>query len=256
MIVIVDDLRVGRALRALRLRRGWRQADLAVAAGLSQSTISLVERGHWTRLSVSAVRTAFAALDARLDGAVSWRGGALDHLLDEGHAALVGEFGGRLRRERWTIEIEATYSIFGERGSIDILAGHESSCAALVVEVKTEIASVEETIRRLDAKVRLASAIATERFGWRPRVVARLLVVRDGSTSRRRIERQRAVFDAAFPDRGDSVRAWLREPSARLSGLVFMSATNPRGTRRPVAGRAGYSRARAPKGLTTDRPGS
>jgi len=34
----------------------------------------------------------FAAVDAGFDGTVRWRGGELDRLLDERHAALVGAF--------------------------------------------------------------------------------------------------------------------------------------------------------------------
>jgi hypothetical protein len=56
--------------------------------------------------------------------------------------------------------------VFGERGSIDLLAWHESSRTLLVIELKTELTSVEETLRRHDSKVRLAPGIARERFGW------------------------------------------------------------------------------------------
>jgi ornithine carbamoyltransferase len=66
-----------------------------------------------------------------------------------------------------------------------------------VIEVKTEIASVEELLRRHDAKVRLAPRIAEARFGARPMVTARLLVVADSSTNRRRLERMAAV--SPFP---------------------------------------------------------
>jgi ribosome-binding protein aMBF1 (putative translation factor) len=42
----MDDQRFGSAVRAVRQRRGWRQADLAEAARVSMATISRVERGH------------------------------------------------------------------------------------------------------------------------------------------------------------------------------------------------------------------
>ena len=42
----VDDQRIGRVVRALRRRLGWRQADLAEKAGCSQATVSETERGH------------------------------------------------------------------------------------------------------------------------------------------------------------------------------------------------------------------
>jgi hypothetical protein len=40
--------------------------------------------------------------------------------------------------------LEASYSIYGERGSIDILAGHATTRSMLVVEVKSELMSIEE----------------------------------------------------------------------------------------------------------------
>jgi len=50
----MDHLRIGRSLRALRQRRGLTQAQLAEAAGVSQSLVSLIERGH---LETVALRT-------------------------------------------------------------------------------------------------------------------------------------------------------------------------------------------------------
>jgi transcriptional regulator with XRE-family HTH domain len=41
----MDDIRVGAAFRAVRIRRGWRQQDVADRAGVSRALISLIERG-------------------------------------------------------------------------------------------------------------------------------------------------------------------------------------------------------------------
>lgn len=118
----VDDLRVGRLLRALRRRRGMRQFDVAASAHLSQQTVSLIQRGHLATLSIRAVRAVFAAVDARFDASVSWRGGQIDRLLDERHAILVGMTASELAQPGWEVlQVEVTFSEFGERGSIDIL---------------------------------------------------------------------------------------------------------------------------------------
>src|SRR5262245_32457445 len=113
----MDDVRIGRVLRALRRRRGWTQCELAARCGLSQQAISLVERGHGLRLSGETMRRVFAALDARWDPVVTWRGGDLDRLLDADHAAIVDEVVRRLVALRWNVRVEVTYSHFGERGS-------------------------------------------------------------------------------------------------------------------------------------------
>ena len=60
----MDDLRVGRLVRALRRRRGWRQADLADRAGTSQSVISELERGRLAGVTVGAVRRIGGVLGA------------------------------------------------------------------------------------------------------------------------------------------------------------------------------------------------
>jgi transcriptional regulator with XRE-family HTH domain len=219
----VDDQRVGRIVRALRRRLGWRQVDLAHAAGCSQTMVSLVERGRLELVPLRVLRRIMAALDATLVLEARWRAGALERLLDADHAALVGQLAELLRRAGWTVEVEVTYSEYGERGSYDILAFHTEAGAVLVVEVKTDLASVEGTLRKVDEKSRLAAKVAGERFGWPVRAVSRLLVMPELSTLRRRVARHEHIFGRAFPGRGAEVRRWLRDPDGRLAGLWFLS---------------------------------
>jgi transcriptional regulator with XRE-family HTH domain len=63
----MSDQRLGSAVRLVRVRRGWRQIDLASRTGLGQSTISRIERGHFESLSVAALRSVAAELDIRVD---------------------------------------------------------------------------------------------------------------------------------------------------------------------------------------------
>ena len=127
----------------------------------------------------------------------------------------------------WTVAVEVTYAQYGERGSVDLLASRADLGVCLVVELKTELVSIEDLVRRLDAKSRLGSTIHLDRFGWRPRRAARLVILLEGSTNRRRVSRHVAALDAAFPDRTDGVRAWLRQPEGALSGLMFLPPTRP-----------------------------
>lgn len=176
------------------------------------------------------MRRLFGALDARWEPKVSWRGGDLDRLLDARHARLVGVAVNLLRSIGWQVEVEVTYSSFGERGSIDILAWWPLARVALVVEVKSELVSVEATVRKLDEKVRLTiETIAATRFGQRPQAVGRLLVLPASTTERQRVARADAVLGTAFPIRFDAVRAWLRRPQGPLRGILFVRDTNPSG---------------------------
>lgn len=219
----MDVLRIGLIIRALRRRRGWRQVDLAAAAGVSQSTVSDAERGHLDGLSVRAIRQLLNAVGTSLQLEVRWRGGALDRLMDERHSRLAGSCASRLIRWDWVVVPEVSYARYGERGSIDLLGWHPSTASLLVVEIKSEVTSIEGTLRKLDEKARLAISIARERFAWRTDHLGVVLVIADGATDRRRVAMHGALFDAALPARGSRLRAWLRHPTGPLRGIWFLA---------------------------------
>jgi transcriptional regulator with XRE-family HTH domain len=234
----VDAVRFGRGIRALRLRRGWRQADLAVSAHCSASAIGRIERGQAEVVTVRQLEAVAAALGSRLILRLDWNGEALDRLLDGAHAELVERLVTVLRLFGWVAEPEATFVIGSERGSIDVLGWHAASNTMLIVEAKSVVPDVQAMLASLDRKVRLAPVIGA-RYDWRPRAVAALLVVADSRTSRRRIERHQATFTARFPDRIVAIRRFLRDPSSapRLSGLWFLSTSHGAAARHRRSGR-------------------
>lgn len=252
----VDGLRIGRIGRALRHRLGWRQSDLGDRVGLSQGEISLFETGRLDPMPLRTVRRILGGLDAELVLAVRWRGGDLDRLLDAAHARLSDDLARLLGDEGWEVAPEVSYSVFGERGSIDLLAWHPETATLLVVEVKSEIATVEGTFRKHDEKVRLAGRVAAERFGWVANVVGRLLVLPEHRTVRRQIEDKAALFGRVYPSRNVEVRRWLRAPTGAMSGILFLPDTRvARGLRsrparkrvRTTHPRSGDARARVPE---------
>lgn len=96
-----------------------RQEDVAVAARVPQALVSNIEAGRLTGITSGTLRRVFAAVDARFEGTVLWRGPGLDRLLDADHSRLVGAGAERLRAPRWDqVLIEVSYSVFGERGSL------------------------------------------------------------------------------------------------------------------------------------------
>jgi hypothetical protein len=143
----------------------------------------------------------------------------------------------------WDVHPELSYSEYGERGSIDLLALRRAERAAAVFEIKVDVASVEGTVRKHDEKVRLAPALVTRTFGWVPRVVARILVLPEDSTARRAVARHSVTFGAAYPASSRDVRAWLRRPAGTLAGVWFLSV-KPRGVGR--RSRGGPKRVRGP----------
>ena len=121
MLPPMDDRTVGLAPRALRHRRGLRQGDLAVAAGVSQATVSRVETGHVAESTVAVLRRLFWVVDARIQRTPGWRGADLDRLLDADHAVIGSAAASRLEALGWSVDVEVTDSESGERGSIDLL---------------------------------------------------------------------------------------------------------------------------------------
>jgi transcriptional regulator with XRE-family HTH domain len=223
MLANMDAIRFGRAVRELRVKRGWRQDDLATQVGVSRGVVARVEQGRGDRLTIRTVEKLIAVMGARFVWRIDWQGEALDRSLDQSHAATVEVVVRTLAACGWKCASEASFSVYGERGSIDVLAYHPRLQALLVVEVKSSLGDMQATLMVLDRKVRLAADIARAR-GWTPRSVSKMLVIREGSTARRRVREFDATFRSVFPDRGAAVRRWLRRPTDfAIAGLLFLS---------------------------------
>ena len=200
----MDDLRFGWVVRRLRIRLGWRQRDLGAACGVSPSTISRIERGHLASVSVATLRRVAAVLEIRLDLVPRWRGGDLDRLLSSRHSALHDAVARDLaRRDGWVFRPEVSFSMWGERGVVDILAFHPASGAIAVIELKTDIADVNELIGTLDRKARLGIEIA-QTTDWKVpanAVVSAWVIVSSGRTNRRRVQIHHAMHHGVHFDK-------------------------------------------------------
>jgi transcriptional regulator with XRE-family HTH domain len=217
----VDAVRLGLAIRALRRRQHWTQRQLGDRCDMSSSEISRLERGGARTRPLGSSERVLEALGARLLVRVLWQGEELDRLLDRGHASLVDVMLRELDGGGWVAIPEATFHVYGERGSIDILAWHRVTRVLLVIEIKSVVPDVQATLAGLDRKARLAPRIVEDR-GWRAMHVARLLVLPADRTSRRRVAAFAATFDRALPTRTTAVKRWLRAPSGPLAGILFL----------------------------------
>ena len=241
----MDTIRFGLSVRALRRRRAWTQAELATRVGCSRSAITRLERGEADRFTVPFLVRVLAALDARIAVRVLWHGEDLDRLLDADHALLVEAVTRLLVTAGWTVHHEVTFQVFGERGSIDVLAVHQRRGSALVVEVKSVVPDVQAMLAALDRKVRLAPRILRDRglqVGSDVAPVSRILVLPADRTSRRRIDRHATTFARALPARTVEVRRWLGSGSAHdqrakaLAGILFVSGVTGAGGRQRIRG--------------------
>jgi len=216
----MDDVRLGSTIRAARIRRGWRQADLARPSGVSRERISLVERGHVGAVTVDVLRSICRALEISLDLVPRWRGGDLDRMLNVRHSLLHEAVARSIVTgfPDWVLLPEASFSVYGERGIIDLLLWHPARRALLVIELKTDLVDVNEMLGTMDRKRRLAWRVARER-GLDPETVSAWIIVAESRTNERRVGEHRTMLRAGYPATGRSMRAWLKAPAGSIAGL-------------------------------------
>jgi transcriptional regulator with XRE-family HTH domain len=223
----MEDKRIGSVIKALRHRLGWTQVQLASAARLSPAAISRLEHGRIDATTLVVLRRVFSAMDARIDLVPRWRGGDLDRLIDARHAGMVEILVRRLASlPDWIVQPEVTFSIYGERGSIDVIAWHPGRRAFLIIEVKSTIGDVGGLVRQVDRYRRLARDIARDR-NWSPAFVGVWVVVADGRTARRRFAEHGTTLRRAFPADGHAMEGWIHRPERDVSGLSFLPFAHP-----------------------------
>jgi len=225
----MDDLRLGITVRTVRLRRGWRQDDLAAAARVARAQIGRIEHGHSDSIRLGMLRRACAALEIRVDLVPRWRGGDLDRMISSRHALLAESVVQALRRDSpdWQVFPEVSFSIWGERGVIDLLAWHPGRRALLIIELKTELVDVGETLGTMDRKQRLAAQVAAER-GWDIATVSGWIILAAGRTNERRLAAFRSTLRAAYPADARQMRAWLKDPLGSIAAMSMWHEAPPR----------------------------
>jgi transcriptional regulator with XRE-family HTH domain len=221
---------VAPALRHLRRRRRWRQADLAAMSGSSRGAVSRIERGGLRGVPVGVIERLAEALDASIELTVRWQGEQMDRLIDAGHARLQEQAAALLASNGWLVRSEVSFNHFGDRGRVDVLAFHPSARTLIVVEVKTAIGDLQETLGRIEVKARLGATLAAA-AGWNlPQDVVPALVIADRRAARRTVAQHETLF-TRYSIRGRAAVAWIRHPRPPApNGLLwFASLPNSHG---------------------------
>jgi len=182
---------MGRVLRMLRLRRDWRQSDVAEKAGISSSAVGRHESGVVGSLSLLEQHAAVFGL--RVDVRVVGRAGSLIRLADEEHAGIVETVAGWFREHRFLTETEASFSEWGERGRIDLLAFDPATGTLVIVEAKTQLLDLQDLFGGLNVKERLAETIA-QRRGWKVTRCVTVLAVASTAASRTVVREHPSLF--------------------------------------------------------------
>ncbi len=136
----------------------------------------------------------------------------------------------RLAALDWQTFPEHTFNVWGEQGSVDVLAWHSRRRALLSVEVKTKLADLQDLLAKMDRKRRLAPVLARD-LGWQPLLVGSVLVLPDETWARNAVARFGPVFAAALPGRTVDVKRWLKMPAGDLRGVWFLLNDTPGSTK-------------------------
>jgi transcriptional regulator with XRE-family HTH domain len=219
----MNPIRIGRVLRGIRIHQGRSQQDIAERAGVSQSFYSRAERGDVLGMTIGSLDRVVEALGASLHLEVRYRGALADRLADASHAVLVDLVVSVLRAAGWMVELEFGFNVYGERGSVDILAWHASTRTLLIVEVKSRFADLQAMLLSLARKLRLVPGVAREQSGWDAVAVGRVVVAYASHGNRSVLAKHAATFDAALPARSVAIRSWLRAPAGPIAGVWLVS---------------------------------
>jgi transcriptional regulator with XRE-family HTH domain len=219
----VTDEQAGRLIAAVRRRLRLRQEDVGRVAGVDQKVVSLLENGRLERVSVERFRKVCAALGIEPALELRWRGGQGDRLVDRDHARIVEAVVAELTRLGWETTPEFTFNVFGERGSVDVLAWHPVGRALLVIEVKTRLTDLQRLLMSMSRKLRLVPPLVAEQRGWKRAALGHVVVILDSRSNRSTVAGHEATFAATFPFRTARVRAWFRAPVGDLAGLWFVA---------------------------------
>jgi len=232
----MDGLAFGRALRELRVRREWTQLAVALKAGISRSHYAEIERGEIDRVPLDKLRRVAEVLELRLVLELRWRGAALDRALSRRHASMTEAVTRLLLEARWEVRPEVSFSHYGERGVVDLVAWHAGTRTLLLIELKTELVDMNDLLAVTDRRRRLAAKIS-EPFRWIPASVSQWVVVAGSRTNRRRLAEHQTVLRTAFPADGRGIAGWLARPGHSSSALWFLTDSAGSGVRQRRAPR-------------------
>lgn len=176
------------------------------------------------------------------------RGADLPRLLDDEHAAIVNALAEAFRAAGCQIELEASFNLWGERGRIDLFARAPRPAAVLfVIEVKTELADLQDLLGTMSVKTRLAPEVARQ-LGWDGGRVVAVLAVADTA-------RNRAVVKGHPGLLGQLSRRWFRGrvPEATSPGVLLWVPPRAAGRRLWLAGRRRAGRRAGRRGISHPR---
>lgn len=117
---------VQRAVRFLRLKKGWAQQALGNRADVSREMISRTERGELRGMTFGSIDRIAEALGASVHVQLKWQGEQLDRLMDAAHAAIQQNIAGFLTSLGWIVRVEVSFNHYGDRRRVDTPGNHSA----------------------------------------------------------------------------------------------------------------------------------
>jgi len=243
---------IGASFRTARLDRGWTQARLGTAAGVSRSMVAVIERGGAAASLETMDRLAHALeVDFQVELRVPVAVGRLDQA-DPAHAATVAAVRRWLERHGFRCVVECPIADGRIRGWIDLLAFDGATKRLVLVEAKTELRDLGGLQRQVDWYARAAPGAAA-RLGWRATEPVVLVVFLATAENDGRLDVNRDAIRHTFPLRGRALQAALRgklpgrgiamvDPRRRGSRIWIGLTLDDRRTAAPYASYADFMR--------------
>jgi transcriptional regulator with XRE-family HTH domain len=195
---------LGAEARTSRVRRRLTQRQLAERAGVSQTTISRLERGQGGGLTLDTWQRVFVALGRRL--LVDAARDPVEEPRDAGHLAiqeLVLKLG---RKAGYSGVFELSSKPLDPARSTDVGLRDDRRRWLLLIECWNTIGDIGAATRSTTRKIAEAEAFAVAAGGEQPHRIASCWVVRATQRNTLLLSRYPEVFAARFP--GSSV-AWV-----------------------------------------------
>lgn len=213
--------RMGTELRSSRRRRGLTQSALGSRIGVTQSTVSQVERGFGGTLSIDVWQRLFVGLGRRL--VVDAGRDPIHEPVDAGHLRiqeLVLRIG---RAAGYHSLFELPTRPIDPSRSTDVCLRNDAKRRLLLIECWNTIMDIGAAARSTNRKLADAEDLAIAIGGEKPHLVAGCWVVRATARNVHLVRRYPEVFAARFPG---SSEGWIRSLTAGAAppgepGLVW-----------------------------------
>lgn len=220
--------RMGTELRTSRRRRGLTQSALGNRIGVTQSTVSQVERGFGGTLSIDVWQRLFVGLGRRL--VIDAGRDPIREPVDAGHLRiqeLVLRIG---RAAGYQSLFELPTRPIDPSRSTDVCLRSDTMRRLLLIECWNTITDVGAASRSTNRKLADAANLAVAIGGENPHHVAGCWVVRATARNRQLLRRYPEVFAAKFPG---SSEGWIRALTAGAAppaepGLVWCDVSAAR----------------------------